>query len=475
VQDYLLPKDEPNPLEKQNQLSRILLDKRVKKFPKLSELLQFLVEWNLQGKVPSQEIIGIKVFGQPLDWVPLDHSCVRTGISSLSKLLETYYTTEGLEDRLNVTVEKSGTGYRAVFSYNLRNPVEQNLRRGLRFIGIDAFAACKYLDAVLNVEPTHAEAFVGRVENELWGMFYGYRAASSGFIDMVERQTLKALSFDERCWRAHIVMGAVFCCRLQWENAAKAFEWALDCSRGQTEAHPWYAGFLMARGETDVALQLVRAKASEPSDSVWPQLTYMIFLYAARRYDEAYRVMSAATPEDHNSRFFHVMEYFILIARGFPSNAERIHLGALTELRFEGYDLPYPVMKLVCMTHELDPGYPEYDFVKGGIEDLTRSKLQRWTEPEGPKPEVLSWKKDEIRIAPFQKAIAYLAIEDVPKAIENLKCDLMEGHPLLCWLHLWPYFDPLKPLPEFQTLIKRMKLPTKRRKITSGSVRRPLP
>jgi hypothetical protein len=458
VRDYLLPKDEPNPTERQNQLSRILLDRRIKKHPKLSELLQFLVEWNMRGKVPSQEKIGIKVYGQSRDWVPLDNSCVRTGISSLSKLLETYYTTEGLEDRLNLTIEKFGAGYRVVFSYNLRNPVEHNLRRGLRFIGIDAYAACDFLDAVLSVEPNHAEAIVGRMEHELWGLFYGYRAASNGFLDLVEQQALKALTFDDRCWRAHVVMGAVWSCRFRWEDAAKSFELALDCSRVQTQAHPWYAGFLMARGETALALQLVRAKASEPSESTWPQLTYIVFLYAARQFDEARRVMLATTPEHHNRRFFDVMHYFILIARGFPSNAERIHLGAWTELRFEGYDLPYPVMKLVCMTHELDPDYPEYNLVKGGIEDLTRFKLTEWSASEGTRPQSSLWEREEIRIAPFQKAIAYLAIDDFPKTIQNLKCDLIEGHPLLCWLHLWPYFDPLRSLPEFQALISRMNL-----------------
>jgi hypothetical protein len=445
------PPGNPNPLEKQDQLARILATQQFKRHFKLSELLRFLVDSDLAGAEIDQEVVGVKVYGRSKDWIPLDDSCVRDGMSRLRKLLDAYYGSDGIEDRLNLELD----GYKTIFTYNIRHPAVGTLRRALRYIGTDPRAAFRLLDAVLALEPNHAEARAARAETELWRVFYGYDMPRN-HLDIVERQAQQSLQSDEGCWRAHVVTGALLSCRRKWGEAAEAFDRARKGSLAQTCAHPWYAAFLMATGKPEEALQFMKAEATRPSDSPLPQLAYAIFLYAARQNDEARRVLLEATKEEENARLFNVMQYLTLFAKeGFPSKRDRVYLGALTEIRQGGTDLPYPVSNLVCHVHQHDPGYVQYDLVKSAIEEVARKKLAAWQRPPDTKNVRHS---GEPFLSPFQLAIGYMAIGDTSKAIELLGVDLERGHPLMVWLHLWPIFDSLRKFPEFKSLIAHMDL-----------------
>ncbi len=95
---------------------------------------------------------------------------MRDGLSRLKRLLDAYYASLGIEDRLNLELDR----YKAIFSYNLRHPVEREFRLAARYVGSDPKAAFKHLSAVLSFDPNHAEAHAAWAETEMWRAFYGY-------------------------------------------------------------------------------------------------------------------------------------------------------------------------------------------------------------------------------------------------------------------------------------------------------------
>ncbi len=91
---------EPSAAEKQNQLNRILGGETFKKAPKPSLFLTYLFEKDRDGVAFDEYTAGIDLFGRKKDWRTLEDAIVRENMRRLRKLLEAYYDSEGIEDRL---------------------------------------------------------------------------------------------------------------------------------------------------------------------------------------------------------------------------------------------------------------------------------------------------------------------------------------------------------------------------------------
>jgi hypothetical protein len=441
-------KAEPKSLEKKDQLARILATKLFKKHPKLSDLLQFLVDCHLDGTPVSQEIVALKVYKRTGKWNPLDDSCARDGMSRLRKLLETYYISDGIEDRLNLEIEQ----YRSIFSYNLRNPAERSFRRALRYIATDPRTAFSLLDAALNVQPDHAEALAARAETELWRPMYGNEIDIPNLLKVGEVQAQESLRYDAKCWRAHVVMGLLHSCRKEWGKAAEAFASALQSSPGDTRAHPWYAAFLMATGKTGEALDLTKARAYEPSQTPWPLLTYAVFLYAARKFVEAEQVILEAKNDFEDTWLSHAL--WSCVSHGRQESPAPL-LGMSLPQSLPDGAVVYTGLCILETLRRLSPDHPDYPSAKLELGKWVEGKLSVWESPTYDDSEPFA----ERRVSPFHLATGCMAIGDSQKAIELLAIDFERGHPLMVWLHLWPIFDPLRDFPAFKSLIARMKLP----------------
>jgi hypothetical protein len=104
----------------ETQLQRLLESNTFRKSRKSKGLLQLLVNSNLQGNPLSETEIGIRLFGQPDDWIPdADHSIVRTNVFRLNKRLTRYYETEGVGDLVIIRIAE----LQPVFQYNRQSPL----------------------------------------------------------------------------------------------------------------------------------------------------------------------------------------------------------------------------------------------------------------------------------------------------------------------------------------------------------------
>jgi tetratricopeptide (TPR) repeat protein len=491
-------RDEPTTQEKRDQLERILASKPFSSALKPAKVLRFIVESDLDGKTINEGDIGEEVLGRRKNWITQEDSIVRENLRRVRNLLDQYYRDAGREDKLRLEVP----GYKPLFIRNHLSRFEQCYRRALRHISTNPEMAIPLLRSALVRDPNHPGAQAAWAETLLWPLLCGYDIPVPEILSGAEECARTALQFDREHWRAHIVMGAIHCCRREWESAAAAFSSALDDSPEETSGHPWYAAFLMATAKTKEALKLVKAKADENPTDDWAQLTYALFLYVAREFKEAQKVLGEIQSMGDRLWLADVMWSCICLALG-----ERESAIALVRKRprLAGGELAYPALFLLCDRKEPPPHDSEARWTKsiGGfwetrdlrkpeqppsdsrndpeitstLEECDRDALAGWERPEGTSTDsqlaeisadghyqVLSFDATayvpEAFLSPCQLALGYVALGEMQRAIELLGKDFDRNHPLLVWLHLWPVLDPLREDEDFQGLIRRMALPS---------------
>jgi hypothetical protein len=64
-------------------------------------------------------------------------------------------------------------------------------------------------------------------------------------------------------WGAHVVAGAIHCCRFAWDKADEAFNAVLRIAHDETRARFWYAAFPLTVGRTEEAKRCVSFRERE--------------------------------------------------------------------------------------------------------------------------------------------------------------------------------------------------------------------
>src|SRR5438270_8925980 len=93
-----------------NQLDRVLASASFTRSERVSKLLRFLVERQLEGREGElkESVIGAEVFGRRPDYNPKLDSTVRTEAVRLRARLAMYYSKEGSQDPLVIELPKGG-------------------------------------------------------------------------------------------------------------------------------------------------------------------------------------------------------------------------------------------------------------------------------------------------------------------------------------------------------------------------------
>ena len=92
------------------ELERVLSSSCFARSERVSKLLRFLVERQLEGRENElkESVIGVEVFGRRPDYNPKLDSTVRTEAVRLRERLGRYYATEGSQDPLVIELPKGG-------------------------------------------------------------------------------------------------------------------------------------------------------------------------------------------------------------------------------------------------------------------------------------------------------------------------------------------------------------------------------
>ena len=117
-----------------DELERVLSSACFARSERVSKLLRFLVEWQLDGRENElkESVIGVEVFGRSPDYNPKLDSTVRTEAVRLRARLDRYYAIEGSRAPLVIELPKGGyvppSGVRTLLPDSARQD------RGLRLI-----------------------------------------------------------------------------------------------------------------------------------------------------------------------------------------------------------------------------------------------------------------------------------------------------------------------------------------------------
>ncbi|MFN7932438.1 MAG: hypothetical protein U0R19_03875 [Bryobacteraceae bacterium] len=94
-------------------LERALQSPSFSQSERQSNLLRYLVESTLNGKVPKETVVGVEVYGRGAEFDPKQDSIVRVEASRLRQRLASYYVAEGRDEKVRIDLPRGS--YRCQF------------------------------------------------------------------------------------------------------------------------------------------------------------------------------------------------------------------------------------------------------------------------------------------------------------------------------------------------------------------------
>jgi tetratricopeptide (TPR) repeat protein len=257
---------------------------------------------------------------------------------------------------------------------------------------------------------------------------------SDVFITSAEASAREASRLNSNLWLPHVVMGAIHCCRYQWDEAKIEFDVALKQAPLEVRYHPLYLAFLIATGGTNRALQFAKSRVNENPQDAAASTIYGLCLYITRAYDEAAVNLGEAFVFDSN--YWPPYVIFCCVSLRKPADMDHpsrtgSHDSFLDRRRC--YEL-FPGLDILSM--------------RWNVDDRAGQKYQE-----------LQKQSEERYASPWELALAHMAYGENDRAIEALERAIAEHHPFTVWLHLWPILDSLREYEAFRALIRRMNLP----------------
>jgi Tfp pilus assembly protein PilF len=444
------------------QLERMLASPVFLEADTQARLLAHLVEKALAGEEVTEKTITAELF--PV-YQGRESGIVRVHKNSLRDRIEEYYEEHGGDSLVLITLPAllgkkgykppPGEAYKPSFKYNPLHPVDQDFRRGMYYLAqcapSDDNLALDYFASALKREPNHAAAHTGMAEVHLRrAMYYHVYVTAQKSID-------QALRCDAVTWRANAVQGMLHCFYRRWEKARVSFDLALKDNEAQTRYGAWYyPAFLMARRESAEALHLASERARENPEDLPSQIMHGIFLYLARRFDDAVFALALAETMSVRHWLTHTASALLALARNEPAAAHIILAHQAI-----GDDL-FPGLLGLCLAETLrlrnTPGEwgvsrreatgTLFEQIYAALDEL----IDGLPSPEAQRDQLVAASKEKY-IPPIQLALAQMAAGNSRQAFAYLNDAASEPHPLMAWLAILPIFDSLRKEPAFKKLL----------------------
>ena len=290
----------PTRRENREELRRILFSHTFENASKLVPFLERLVEDGLAGKPVDEHTLGIEIFNKPKEWVPLQEATVRESLRNLRKRLDQYYDEEGGEDPVIIAFPKR-QGYSPTFRYNEASATVEHYRRGVEsfnrtFPEIAAHASTPVIqefEASIQANRSYAPPYAALAEVLLLYCICDEPHHFSPFptLARAEVAATTALTLDDQLWLAHIVLGAIHCCRFQWNEATTRFDSALVIAPEETRSNFWYVAFLVAVARIEEANICLHNLVNNHPESRFTPILVALFLYVTRDFMQAYEFL----------------------------------------------------------------------------------------------------------------------------------------------------------------------------------------
>jgi TolB-like protein/Tfp pilus assembly protein PilF len=302
----------------------------------------------------------------------------------------------------------------------------------------DLETAQRYFELALEKDPTYAPAYEGQARvwaaRQQTGITHPREAGPKA-----KAAATRALELDDSSAGAHEALAVVRTWTdWDWEGAEREWRRALELDPNAANAHAYFAHFLAITGRTAEAVKHgERALELDPLNALFHGL-HALVLYQDRRYDDAMAAARTALVMQPNLVPAAATVQSVFISKGMRDE----------QLAHQRERIARDPQRVAAFEQGLAKG--GYEGAQRAIADLLAA---RYAKAEGvPDPGVR-------RIyMPVDIALRYLDAGDNVAALDWLERAFEVRDPNLPYLGS-PLYDPLRPDPRFQDLLRRMKLP----------------
>jgi tetratricopeptide (TPR) repeat protein len=219
-----------------------------------------------------------------------------------------------------------------------------------------------------------------------------------------------------------------------WVEAEKEFKIAIAIDPVYATAHLWYSQYLIAMSRFEEAIaESKRAAELEPYSLIIKTYLGDPYLYS-RRFDDAIELYRKAIEFEPNFPETHGTLGIAFLGKQMYEEALKEFQKALDLSRDDPYSLA-----LLAHTSALAGRKGE---ALRALEDLKARLRNRY-------------------VSSYDLAIVYLGLGERDQSLHWLEQAYETRDPLLTWLNVDWIFDPLRPAPRFQELLRKMHFPEK--------------
>jgi serine/threonine protein kinase/Tfp pilus assembly protein PilF len=295
----------------------------------------------------------------------------------------------------------------------------------------DLNAAVKSFNQAIGIDPTYARAYAGLADSYATLGNNRLLPPDEAF-PKAKAAAEKALSLDEGLAEAHASLAfAHWNYDFDWDVIDREYKRAIELDPGYATAYHWYSGYLSGMGRHSEAIAAVK-KARE-LDPLSPRINANVgfILYFARQYDNAIEELQRIPQMDTGGG----APYLYLGMAYLQEGKTQEGIDAL-EKNNRISDSP------AADALDLAYGYA----VAGRREDSLKLLHQVMGEPH------------RTYMPALWVARVYVALGEKENAMTWLRKAYDERSPQLPFLNVDPRWDPLRSDPQFQDLLRRMKL-----------------
>jgi TolB-like protein/class 3 adenylate cyclase/Tfp pilus assembly protein PilF len=291
--------------------------------------------------------------------------------------------------------------------------------------------AAAYFEQAIAADPNYALAYAGLADSYALLGFQGYGAMSpTEALPKARAAAEKALQLDDSLGEAHASLANIKQ-GFDWDlvGAEKEYERAIELSPNYATAHHWYALHLaITQRFPECFVEIKRAQELDPFSLIINMNTGW-FLYFARQYDEALTQCLKVLELDSNFPGIHWMLGQVYRQKG-------LHEKAIAEFQKVVQLASGDPVQLAVLGHAYAVAGKREEAQKT-INELNEISQRRY-------------------VPAYFIALIYVGLDDKDQAFAWLEKAFVERSAGMVFIKVEPMFDPVRPDPRFQDLVRRV-------------------
>ncbi len=407
-----------------------------------AKLLKYLVNALIKRKKVTEQDIRQDLYGSAA--YSAKTTMPRVTATELRKSLGQYDGGPGSNDPVNLSMPKpkkagrapTGEAYKVIAIHNPRNPTNRIYATALSYSTmrktVDVMTAGSHFSKVLEANPNHAGAIVGRFENLMkYKLIAGdEHIAVETFIDPLRN----AVRLDAENWWPRVVLAAALLLSKNVGQADAEFKRALALDGASVRSYGWFHLFLLATREIAEAENILKDAVESNPVNIWASVCYWATAYFRDDHDAARERLVNCFQIDGDLWIFPFIGSLFLL----EENASRE----------------------VCV-HELDRAeklfWASENEYFAGVRALIAGMV-----PDNETNGAIKIAKEgaERRQQWFDVALCGIAVRDFEAAREGLETAWLARDPRMLLMHRWPFLRPVHHFDWFKSLAsKRLSKP----------------